>query len=93
MACARCDFYLPKDSSKGQLLEARNNLQRMRVEIPLTDDECAAVEGGEAAVERLIAQLADVPTPAGPTPKSLRFPNLKAVLAVNGSPSSDFAAD
>jgi integrase len=30
MACARCDFYTPKDSSKAQLLEAKDNLQRMR---------------------------------------------------------------
>ena len=29
MACARCDFYTPKDSSKAQLLEAKDNLQRM----------------------------------------------------------------
>jgi hypothetical protein len=29
MACARCDFYTPKDSSKAQLLEASGNLQRM----------------------------------------------------------------
>jgi hypothetical protein len=29
MACAKCDFYTPKDSSKGQLLEAKENLQRM----------------------------------------------------------------
>jgi len=29
MACARCDFYTPKASSKGQLLEAKENLQKM----------------------------------------------------------------
>ncbi len=29
MACAKCDFYTPKDSTKAQLLEAKNNLQRM----------------------------------------------------------------
>jgi hypothetical protein len=28
MACARCDFYLPKDSSRAQLLEAKDNLQQ-----------------------------------------------------------------
>ena len=27
MACARCDFYIPKDSTKSQLLEAKENLQ------------------------------------------------------------------
>ena len=73
MACARCDFYVPKPSSRAQLLEARGTLQRMRAAIPLTDDELAAVDGDAAAVERLIAKLEDVPTPAGPTPGHLRL--------------------
>ena len=34
MACARCDFYLPKHSGKAQLLEAKDNLQRMLVADP-----------------------------------------------------------
>ena len=54
MACARCDFYLPKESSEAQLLEAKDGLQRMLVEIPLTENERAAVEGDHDAVERLI---------------------------------------
>ncbi|MFE5598205.1 hypothetical protein ACFQ8O_03275 [Streptomyces coelicoflavus] len=37
MACARCDFYTPKNSSKGQLPEAKENLQKMLASIPLTD--------------------------------------------------------
>jgi integrase len=71
LACARCDFYLPKDSTRAQLLEARGNLQRMLAQIPLTDDERVAVEDGTAAVEQLIERLTDVPTPAGPTPRQL----------------------
>ena len=71
MACARCDFYLPKDSTKAQLVEAKDNLQRMLANIPLTDDERAAVQDGTAAVERLLDRLTDVPTPAGPTPRQL----------------------
>lgn len=71
MACARCDFFVPKGTTQAQLLEARGNLQRMLAEIPLTDDERAAVEDGTAAVERLLQRLADVPTPAGPTPRQL----------------------
>jgi hypothetical protein len=67
MACARCDFYVPKGSSKAQLLEARGNLQRMLAQIPLTDDERAAVEDGSAAVDHLLERLADTPTPAGRT--------------------------
>jgi integrase len=74
MACAKCDFYTPKDSSKAQLLEARQNLQKMRVMIPLTDDEQAAVDDGDAALSRLLDRLADTPTPAGPTPRQLDPP-------------------
>jgi integrase len=72
MACARCDFYVPKHSSGEQLLEANTSLQRMLVQIPLTDDERAAVEDDQNAVGRLIDLLADVPTPAGPTPHELK---------------------
>lgn len=36
LACARCDFYTPKTSSTGQLIEAKDNLQRMLVDIPHT---------------------------------------------------------
>ena len=74
MACARCDFYLPKPSSEAQLLEAKDGIQRMLVEIPLTEDERAAVESDEHAVVRLIDLLADVATPAGPTPRQLGPP-------------------
>ncbi|MFK0112571.1 hypothetical protein [Streptomyces sp. NPDC091217] len=71
MACARCDFYTPKESSKAQLLEAKDNLQRMRAAIPLTDEEQAAVEDGRVALERLVERLTDVPTPSGPTRRHL----------------------
>jgi hypothetical protein len=71
MACARCEFYVPKDSTKAQLLESKANLQRMLVEIPLLDDERAAVEQDQAAIDRLLERLADVATPAGPTPREL----------------------
>ncbi|WP_328959046.1 hypothetical protein [Kitasatospora purpeofusca] len=42
--------------------------------IPLTDDEQAAVEDGQAALDRLLDRLADTPTPAGPTPRELDVP-------------------
>jgi hypothetical protein len=82
MACARCDFYLPKESSSTQLLEAKNGLQRMLVTIPLTDDERAAVEGDERAVDRLIDQLADTPTPAGSTRRAITQPTGSALPVV-----------
>ena len=66
MACARCDFYIPKQSSEGQLLEAKDGLQRMLLEITLTEDERAAVDGDKDAVEKLIDQLADVAPPGQP---------------------------
>jgi hypothetical protein len=71
MACAKCDFYTPKNSSKAQLLEAKDNLQRMLAAIPLTDDERAAVDDGQAALDSLLGRLADIPTPAGATPREL----------------------
>jgi site-specific recombinase XerD len=87
MACARCDFYLPKPSSETQLLEAKDGLQRMLVQIPLTDDERAAVEGDEQAVDRLLNQLADTPTPAGSTPRTITQPTRTAlpVLRIENS--------
>lgn len=74
MACARCDFYVPKQSSKSELLQAKTNLQRMLVDIPLTDDEQAAVEDGQAALDQLLQRLADVPTPTGTTPREQDAP-------------------
>jgi integrase len=71
MACAKCSFYFPKDSSKAQLLEGRANLQRMMEEIPLTDEERSAVEDGIASLNSLTNKLADIPTPDGRTPKQL----------------------
>ena len=71
MACAKCAFYLPKGSTKAQLLEAKTNLLRLRQEIPLSDIELAAVNEGLDAYEALINKLSEVPTPAGPTPREL----------------------
>ena len=93
MACARCDFYLPKPSSEAQLLEAKDGLQRMLVQIPLTDEERAAAEHDQDAVDRLLDRLTDTPTPAGPTPRDLHAGNPDRVeLDVrhqNGSSNAD----
>jgi hypothetical protein len=87
MACARCDFYMPKGSTRALLLEAKTNLQRMLVSIPLTDDERAAVSDDSSALDRLIERLADVPTPAGPTPRQLGA-KLLPVIGQSGCPGS-----
>ncbi len=63
MACAQCSFYVAKESTRAQMLEAKANLLRLRQEIPLSEPELAAVEQGLAAYEKLIADLRDVPTP------------------------------
>lgn len=71
MACAKCSFYRPKESSLAQLLEGKGNLLRVLQEIPLNEEERAAIEDGIEAMEHLCLQLSDVPTPAGPTPIQL----------------------
>ena len=53
------------------MLEAKANLLRMKQEIPLSEEELAAVDDGLAALEKLCEQLVDVPTPGGPTPREL----------------------
>ena len=71
MACARCDFYRPRDSSLAQLLDAKDNILRFVQQIPLSDEERAAVDGDLTAIDRLTRQLADRPTPSGQTPAEL----------------------
>ncbi|WP_412538718.1 tyrosine-type recombinase/integrase [Longispora sp. K20-0274] len=71
LACARCPFYLPKDSHKGQLLAIRDGIEQMLEQLELTDDERFALQGDRDAVAALVDQLTDTPTPAGPTPRDL----------------------
>ena len=85
MACARCDFYLPKESSQAQLLEAKDGLQRLLVQIPLTDTERAAVEVDSTAIDRLLATLAETPTPTGDGDPRIRA--LRRGRAMIASPS------
>ncbi|WP_316781624.1 hypothetical protein [Streptomyces sasae] len=73
---------MPKSSGKGQLLEAKENLQKMPAAIPLTDDERAAVDDGQAALDQLLERLTDVPTPAGPTPRQIGVPATATLLPV-----------
>ena len=39
--------------------------------MPRYDEERAAVDDGHAALDALLNRLADVPTPAGPTPHQI----------------------
>ena len=83
MACAKCSFYMPKGSTASALLEGKSNLLRMRQEIPLSDAEFAALDDGVSALESLLSRLADVPTPAGPTPLQLRDTALVQIEAAD----------
>jgi integrase len=95
MACAQCSFYVPKESSRAQMLEAKGNLLRLRQDIALGEAELAAVDEGLAAYEKLLASLIDLPTPAGETPRQLASQRLYQVeparrgLAENQQDSQD----
>ncbi len=71
MACAKCSFYGPKDSARMQALEASGNLTRMLQEIPLRDDERAAVEDGVEAMAKLAKGLRNMAAPDGRTPSEI----------------------
>ncbi|MFD8609180.1 hypothetical protein [Streptomyces sp. NPDC059631] len=52
----------------------------MLVTIPLTDDERLADDDGRTALDKLLARLTDVPTPACPTPCQIGIPPNAALL-------------
>jgi hypothetical protein len=58
---------MPKSSSEAQYLEGRQNLLKLMQEIPLTDDEQAAVENDIQAVDKLLNKL-----PGGATSGNMR---------------------
>ncbi len=82
MACAQCSFYVPKQSARAQMLEAKSNLVRLRQDIPLSEPELAAVDEGLAAYDKLLAGLADVPAPDGETPRQLAGQDLHQIRTV-----------
>ena len=82
MACARCPYYCPKDSTGEQLIEGKANLVRMLEFISLTEDEKLLVKEGIELHQDLIEKLADVPTPAGPTPRELEGNQHKATNVI-----------
>jgi len=60
MACQRCDFYVPGNSTRAQALEANTHNQRLLEQIPVTETERKALEGDQTALQQLIE--------ASPTP-------------------------
>ena len=71
MACPKCSFHVPAGSQAAAALKSKEGLQRMLTEMPLDDEERAAVEGGVEAMDGLVAKLRSVPTPDGRTPEDL----------------------
>jgi hypothetical protein len=82
LARARCPFYVPKQSSRGQLLAVREGIDQMLEQLDLTEDEREALEGDREALTALAERLADTPTPAAPTPKQLGTD--RAFIALTG---------
>ena len=54
----------------------------MLANVPLTDDEKAAVDDGRTALDQLLQRLVDVPTPAGPTPRQIGVPATVTMLPI-----------
>lgn len=71
MACAGCDFNLPKESAKGHALESKASIRRYLEEVPLSADERSIVEGDLVKIDGFIRKLADVATLDGRTPSQL----------------------
>ncbi|MDX3244931.1 hypothetical protein [Streptomyces sp. ME18-1-4] len=54
----------------------------MLASMPLSDEERAAVDDGQDALDQLLGRLADVPTPSGPTPREPDVPPSAALLPI-----------
>jgi hypothetical protein len=76
MACARCGSYIPKESSRAQIIEAKQNLLRFQQSISLLPQEMVAtIESDIAEFDKLLASLnkvlttlQDIPILEGSTP-------------------------
>lgn len=71
MACAGCDFNLPKASARAQALESKASIGRYLEAVPLTADEQAIVAGDLEKLNGLIRKLDNIPTLDGRTPHEI----------------------
>lgn len=69
------DYAAPCGSaiSISQKIHQKRSCSRATNLFPLTEAEVAAVDDGVAAMEKLLEELADVPTPDCPTPRELQI--------------------
>lgn len=72
MACARCGYYVPKESTKGELLTALGANEALYEEIPIRDEERLALEGDAEAVRLLVGGFDDTPAGDGRTPSEIQ---------------------
>jgi integrase len=72
MACARCSYYVPKDSTKGELLTALGANEALYEEIPIRDEERLALEGDADAIRLLVAGLDHTPASDGRMPSEIQ---------------------
>ncbi|MHB8461661.1 MAG: tyrosine-type recombinase/integrase [Vulcanimicrobiaceae bacterium] len=68
MACIKCSYYAPKESSRAQLLEASAQNQRVLLELELTDSERDAVEEHRGGVISLLERNFGLHAPDGSLP-------------------------
>ncbi len=72
MACARCGYYVPKESTKGELLTALGANEALYEEIPIRDEERLALEGDAEAIRLLVGGLDNAPAGDGRTPSEIQ---------------------
>ncbi|MGL5306100.1 hypothetical protein [Aeromonas veronii] len=73
MACAGCDFNLPKASARAQALESKAFIGRYLEAVPLTADEKAIVEGDLEKLDGLVRKLDDIPALDGNPPNEINL--------------------
>lgn len=71
MACAGCDFNVPKTSARAHALESQASIRRYLEEVPLSADERLIVQGDAERIASFIDKLSGVATPDGRTPKQI----------------------
>jgi hypothetical protein len=79
MACARCSFYMPKETSHTHLPEGKPNLLRLRQQILLNDAELAAVDDGVEVMKKCFnsSRISTHPTARWPGSKASPRPHRK----------------
>jgi integrase len=72
MACVKCSYYVPKESTLGESIQSQAFNERLSEEVPMRPLELAALRGDAEALESLRHRLADVPAADGRRPAELK---------------------